>query len=154
MLNICIFEGHLTKDPEQKVTPRGLTITTITVAVNDAVKKNGETRTLFIPCTFFGSQAENVARYFRKGKAIQVFGMLRCDEITSKDNPLEKKEYWYLNAQKFEFPISEKNKMGYSAPAPLPQAPKQDAVEQNPSNVQSGFESSALSDLNDDDLPF
>lgn len=149
MLNICIFEGRLTKDPDLRKTQTGLSITNIVIAVDDAIKKNGEKQTLFLPCTFFGAQAENVAKFFRKGKAIQVYGSLKCDMIENKENPLEKKAMWFLNAQKFEFPISEQKKQQEGSPAPLPQTPN--GLET--SGFETNVKDSAL-DVVDDDLPF
>ena len=67
MLNNCIFEGRVVKDPELKRTAGGLSIANFTIAVDRSIKKEG-TSALFLPVTFYGSQADNIAKYFRKGR--------------------------------------------------------------------------------------
>lgn len=104
MLNNFIVEGRLTKDPELKKTPNGLSICNIMIACDRAVKREGKPP-LYIPATFFGAKAETVAKYFDKGKAIIVTGRLEGDLIEDKEHPGEKKTIFYIDAQTFEFPL-------------------------------------------------
>ncbi len=94
----------MTKDPELKKTPNGLSICNITIACDRTVKREGKPP-LFIPATFFGAKADNVAKFFTKGKAIIVTGRLEGDLINDKDHPGEKKTIFYIDAQTFEFPL-------------------------------------------------
>lgn len=127
MLNICTFEGCLTKDPETKRTKSGLTICNITIAV-DRSRKTGnpdKDRPLFLSVTLFGAQAESVARFFSKGRPIIVSGTLTCDQVDDQTRPDGKREYWYLIADRFDFPVSAKRAaeegQPVSEPKPKPQ---------------------------------
>lgn len=104
MFNLIAIEGRLVKDPETRRTPSGLAITKITLACDRTVKREGKPP-LYIDATFFGNQADNIAKYFRKGKAITVTGRLENDIFESKQNPGEKKTVFYINATSFEFPL-------------------------------------------------
>lgn len=108
MLNLCTFEGFLSSDPETKRTKSGLTICNITVAV-DKSRKTGNAekdKPLFLRVTLFGAQAESVAKFFHKGRAIIVSGTLCCDVVDDTKRIGEKREFWYLLADRFDFPIT------------------------------------------------
>ena len=145
MLNICTFEGCLTKDPEARRTKSGLTICNAVIAV-DKTRKTGDPekdRPLFLSVTFFGAQAENVAKYFHRGRPIIVTGTLVCDLVDDKNRPGEKREYWYLNANSFDFPANVKqNEDGQtlSEPKPAPKPRRESPLDD--------------SDVVTDDLPF
>jgi single-strand DNA-binding protein len=74
--------GNLTRDPEQRVTTAGLTITKFAVAVSrnykglDGTQKEEVT---FIDVDAFGKPAELIAQHFTKGKPILFEGRLRQD---------------------------------------------------------------------------
>lgn len=78
-LNICAISGNLTKDPELRATNSGVTIATLSVAVNDREKVNGEwsDRPSYFDVTVFGTTAENCAKYLAKGSHVEVQGKLR-----------------------------------------------------------------------------
>ena len=129
MFNLIAIEGRLVKDPETRRTPTGLAITKITLACDRTMKKEGKPP-LYIDATFFGNQADNIAKYFRKGKAIMVTGRLENDIFESKQNPGEKKTVFYINATSFEFPLGgdkggavAQESIGYGGVAPIPNAP-------------------------------
>lgn len=78
--------GRLTRDPEIRVTPAGLTVATYTLAVDRPVKKEGEERNAdFIRCTAFGKTAEFCERYLFKGTKIGVDGRIQTGSYTDKD---------------------------------------------------------------------
>lgn len=78
--------GRLTKDPEVRTTPAGLTVATYTLAVDRPVKKEGEERNAdFIRCTSFGKTAEFCERYLFKGTKIGVDGRIQTGSYTDKD---------------------------------------------------------------------
>ena len=145
MLNNCIFEGRLTKDPELKRTQSGLSIANFTIAVDRSIKKEGK-NALFLPVTFFGTQAENISKYFRKGRAIIVSGRLEGDEVEDRDRPGEKRTLYYLSGTSFDFPLTEKNSEK-SAAQPQGEAIKDDVPALGGSNLD-GLK------VTDDDLPF
>lgn len=146
MLNNCIFEGRVTKDPELKRTPSGLSIANFTIAVDRSVKKEGK-GALFLPVTFFGSQAENISKYFRKGRAIIVTGRLENDEYTDKMTG-DKKTVYFLSGTAFDFPLTEKNTEKPAAPA---QEPLGEIKDETPAFGGAGLDNI---DITDDDMPF
>lgn len=145
MLNSCIFMGNLTKDPETKRTPRGTVIANFTVAVNPSIKKEGK-EALFLNCTAFGSVAENIAKFFRRGRSIIVSGRLENDLVDDPKHPGEKRQLYWLNVSTFDFPDNgktTKQEQGGQAPA---------ASASEPLGAISDDSSDVISD--DDLLPF
>lgn len=87
MLNHVVLIGRLTRDPESRKTNTGLTVVSFTVAVDDSFKgPNGEKNTLFMNCSIFGTKAENVAKFVRKGSLVAVSGRLNQRKYTNRDN--------------------------------------------------------------------
>jgi single-strand DNA-binding protein len=85
--NKVILMGNLTRDPEVRVTPTGLTICKFTVACNRKFKsQDGQEKeeVAFIDVDSFGKQAETVSKYFSMGKPILVEGRLRQDKWEDK----------------------------------------------------------------------
>ena len=72
LVNKITIEGNLTADPESKIIPSGVTVTKISVAVNDRIKKGEEwkTETDFFNCEFWGKQAERLREWAKKGNKI------------------------------------------------------------------------------------
>ncbi len=80
--NKVIIGGRLTADPELKVTPAGVSVTSFTVAVN---RKSGENAAAdFFDVTAWRATAEFITRYFCKASSICIVGSLRRDEWVDK----------------------------------------------------------------------
>lgn len=88
MINRVIITGNLTRDPEVRSTQSGMSIMRLGVAVNDRRKNNqtGEWEDVpnFIDCVMFGTRAENVSRYLRKGSKVAIEGKLRWSSWEDK----------------------------------------------------------------------
>ena len=88
MINRVIITGNLTRDPEVRSTQSGMSIMRLGVAVNDRRKNNqtGEWEDVpnFIDCVMFGTRAENVSRYIRKGSKVAIEGKLRWSSWEDK----------------------------------------------------------------------
>lgn len=123
MFNTISIEGRLTRDPEFKTTSSGLAICNINVACDRDIKKEGKPA-LFIAVTFFGAMAENVNKWFKKGRGIIVTGRLENDVLEDKENPGKKRQVHYIAANAFSFPLSEGGgkKDNATKPEPMPQA--------------------------------
>ena len=80
--NISVLEGHLTKDPELKVTGSGKKICSFTVANNKHGKDAGEN---FIDCVAWEGRGETISKYFKKGSQIVVTGRLDQQAWKTKD---------------------------------------------------------------------
>lgn len=73
MLNRTVLVGRLTKDPEYRTTPNGVSVTTFTIAVNRTfTNAQGEREADFINCVTFRKQAENVNNYLSKGSLLAL----------------------------------------------------------------------------------
>ena len=77
-----IAMGNLTKAPELKTTPNGVSVCSFTIAVN---RERSEDKADFIPCVAWRGTAEFVSTYFSKGKPIGVEGTLQSRTYTDKD---------------------------------------------------------------------
>ncbi|NBQ49289.1 MAG: single-stranded DNA-binding protein, partial [Marivivens sp.] len=82
--NKVFLMGNLTRDPEMKQLPSGMAVCDIGMAVNDRVKNKQtgeyEDRANFVDCTAFGKTAENIVRFFTKGRPIFIEGKLRFEQ--------------------------------------------------------------------------
>lgn len=78
--SVCI-SGNLTREPEIRATASGTQVLSFGVAVNDRRKNNqtGEWEDYpnFVDCTMFGTRAEAVGRFLRKGRKVAIEGKLR-----------------------------------------------------------------------------
>lgn len=82
--NKVILMGNLTRDPEMRMLPSNMPVASFGLAVNDRFKNKQtdqwEERPNFIDCEAFGRTAENVGKFFSKGKPIFIEGKLRFDQ--------------------------------------------------------------------------
>ena len=78
-INEFIIDGNVTKDVELRYTPRGPPVATYTVAVDDVTGSGDDRRedTDYIPVTTYGRQAENDAKYLKKGSGVTVMGKIK-----------------------------------------------------------------------------
>lgn len=85
-MNRVVLAGRITKDPELRTSPNGVSFTAFTIAVNRAVANaQGERVADFINCVAFNKQAENLSRYIRKGGLIGVDGKLQTRTYQAQD---------------------------------------------------------------------
>ena len=78
MINRVILVGRLTKDPEYRQTPSGVSVATFTLAVNRTfTNSQGEREADFINIVVFRKQAENVSKYLSKGSLAGVDGRIQ-----------------------------------------------------------------------------
>ncbi|MDS3916685.1 single-stranded DNA-binding protein [Staphylococcus hominis] len=78
MINRVILVGRLTKDPEYRQTPNGVSVATFTLAVNRSfTNSQGEREADFINVVVFRKQAENVNKYLSKGSLAGVDGRIQ-----------------------------------------------------------------------------
>jgi single-strand DNA-binding protein len=103
--NKVIMMGNLTRDPEVRVTPGGLTICKFTVAMNRKFKsQDGQEKeeVSYVDVDSFGKQAEVISKYFSMGKPILVEGRLRQDKWEDK-NTKEKRSKLMVVLEGFSF---------------------------------------------------
>jgi len=77
MINQVVLVGRLTRDPELRHTQSNIANLRFTVAVNrQFANQQGERQADFINCVAWRAQAENMARFLRKGSLIGVTGRI------------------------------------------------------------------------------
>ena len=82
-MNRLFIVGNLTKDPEKRVTPQGLTVCSFTVAVNRRRGQNEETD--FFRVSAWRELGENCSKYLAKGRKVAVVGAVSVSTYTAQD---------------------------------------------------------------------
>jgi len=86
MINRVVLVGRLTRDPELKYTTNGIANLRFSVAVNRTfTNQNGERQADFINCVAWRGQAENMAKFLRKGSLIGVEGRIETGSYQAQD---------------------------------------------------------------------
>ena len=83
MVNHLTMQGRFVADPELKSTNGGTSVTNFRVAWSEKYKENENK--CFLECKAFGTQAEHVCRFFRKGQEAVVEGKLNTEEWENKE---------------------------------------------------------------------
>ncbi len=86
--NKILLMGNLTRDPQLSYTPSQTAVVDFGLATNRRwTAQDGSQRdeTCFVDCRAFGRMAENINKFFRKGKPIFVEGRLSFDSWTGQD---------------------------------------------------------------------
>ena len=85
-MNKVLLVGRLTRDPEMRTTGTGMVVTKFSVAVNhNFTDRNGERGVDYINCSAFNRQAENIAKYCKKGSLVSVEGSIRTGSYDAPD---------------------------------------------------------------------
>lgn len=85
-MNKVLLVGRLTRDPEMRTTATGMVVTRFSVAVNhNFTDRNGERGVDYINCSAFNRQAENIAKYCKKGSLVSVEGSIRTGSYDAQD---------------------------------------------------------------------
>lgn len=78
MLNKVILMGRLTREPEIRSTPQGISTCSFSLAVDRNFVRQGEERKAdFINCVAWRQTAEFISKYFTKGNLIAVEGSIQ-----------------------------------------------------------------------------
>lgn len=77
-MNKVFLVGRITRDPELKYTTSNVAVVSFSVAINRTFQNaQGEYEADFINCVAWRRQAENLARFVRKGQQIGIDGRLQ-----------------------------------------------------------------------------
>ncbi len=86
MMNRIVLVGRLTRDPELRRTPNDIPVCSFTLAIDDRMKDaNGQKVTSYIGVTVWNNQADNVAKFLKKGSLCGVDGRIRQRTFERKD---------------------------------------------------------------------
>ena len=166
-INRVNITGNLTRDPELRATQGGTQVLHLGVAVNDRRRNpqsgNWEDYPNFIDCVMFGTRAEAIQRYLRKGTKVAIEGRLR---YSSWERDGQKRSKIEVVVDEIEF-MSSRNDAGQQgggyaaqqapsvAPAPQVQQPaQQQAPYQTPAPAPAPVAAPPAADVYDEDIPF
>ena len=142
-MNKAILIGNLTKDPEVRTTPSGVSVCSFTVAINRRFKnQNGEQATDYIPVICWRKTAELCGQYLAKGRKVSVIGEIQTRSYDAKDGT--KRYVTEVVADEVEFLSPRGESGGFERRYTAPQAETGRSVQ----------ESDGFADIEDDELPF
>ncbi len=145
-LNKAIIYGNLTRDPELKALPSGMSVCSMSIATNrvynDRDGKKQES-TDYHNVVVFGKQAENSAKYLSKGNGVYVEGRI---QTRSWDKDGQKQYRTEIVADRVQF--GPKN--GSGGGAPTGQAPATPADDGKAPAIPDYPEE----EINPEDIPF
>lgn len=93
--NRIILVGRLTRDPEPKMTPSGVPVTTFAIAVDrpqssEARQQNAAKETDFFDIVCWRQTAEYAANYLTKGKLVLAEGRVQIRSYTDREGQQRK----------------------------------------------------------------
>jgi len=87
-INRVVLTGNLTRDPELRSLPSGMSVCSLRVAVNTRRKGatgEWEDKPNYFDVTVWGAQGENCARFLAKGRPVAIDGRLEWREWEAQD---------------------------------------------------------------------
>lgn len=90
MLNIVAINGRLVADPEIRVTNSGVSVCTVTIAVERNFTNNGERVCDFIDVVLWKQNAEFLSKYFKKGTMVAINGTIQTRLYEDKNGTKHK----------------------------------------------------------------
>lgn len=87
-INSVVFSGNLTRDPELRATASGMAVCNLRLASNTRRKNASgewEDKPNYFDLTVWGSQAENCAKYLKKGSPINFQGRAEWREWEDRE---------------------------------------------------------------------
>ena len=115
---VCII-GRLTRQPELRVSPSGVSVTSFTLAVDRRPDASGNKEADFIDIVLFSKLAEITTKYCDKGKLVAVEGRIQTRSFETKDG--QKRKVFEIIGDNVQFlsPKSKKDESdGFDTPKP------------------------------------
>ena len=152
MINRTVLVGRLTKDPELKYTSSNIAFARFTMAVNRTFTgPSGEREADFIQCIVWRKQAENLARFVRKGSLVGIEGRIQTGSYDDKDGIRKYTTDVVCDSVQFLEPKGQdNNNNNNSQDRGFNNDHKQNFYEEKPQKKQSV----PSIDVTEDDLPF
>ena len=142
-MNKAILIGNLTKDPEVRTTPNGVTVCTFSIAVNRrGTNQAGERVADFFNIVAWRQLGELCGKYLAKGRKVSVIGEIQTRSYDAKDG--SKRYITEIVADEVEF-LTPKGQDSGSGNGGYERAYERQAAPQAP----EGF-----TEIDDDQLPF
>lgn len=146
-MNVVSLMGRLTADPEVRQTPNGVSVCAFSIAVDRY--SNGERKADFINCVAWRSNAENIAKYFKKGSMIAINGNIQTRQYQDKDTGKNRTAFEIL-VERFHFTGSNQGSGTAEKPSPEISYAEPSAPAYQPQ--QQGFEPPKTSRFSTSDL--
>ena len=153
-INRVVLTGYLTRDPELRSLPSGMSVCSLRVACNTRRKNNAtgdwEDKPNYFDVTVWGAQGENCARFLAKGRPVAIDGRLEWREWETQDG--QKRQAIDIIADAVQFLGGRDDAMGgggngFTARSDVPA----DTRDFEPAGTPSGGGGSSAGD---DDIPF
>ena len=137
-INLVIIGGNLARDPELRTTPKGSAVAQFSIANNRKWRDDSGTDredVAFIDCEAWGKTAENIAKFFAKGRPIIVEGRLKQDAWEDKATG-QKRSRVKVSVSAFHFVGSKQDtpatsETGRNAPQQAPSATSQGGADED-----------------------
>lgn len=100
-INSVVLVGRLTRAPELRITPTGVSVATVTLAVDRRPSGDGSKEADFVDVVFFSKLAEIVCKYQDKGSMIGVEGRIQTRSFETKDG--QKRKVFEIVADNVQF---------------------------------------------------
>jgi single-strand DNA-binding protein len=150
-INKAILVGNLTRDPEKKALPSGMTVTSFSIATNRTWKdKDGKKQESvdYHNIVIFGKPADTAAQYLKKGQSVFVEGRIQTRSWDDKDG---KKQYrTEIVADSFQFG-PKTGGAGFEGGSPAQERPSEPT---DTPEMSSGSIDYPADDINPEDIPF
>ena len=122
--NRIILVGRLTRDPELRATPDGISVVRFALAVDRGMRAGEERQTDFFDIVAFRQLADNVANYVTKGRLVLVEGRLQTRSYTDREGNRRKAYEVIADTVRFlERPREGEPEAGVDMPASAAAAP-------------------------------
>ncbi len=147
-MNKVILIGNLTRDPETRTTPQGVSLCSFGLAVNRRRKAEGQQDVDFFNVTAWRQLGDLCARYLSKGRKVCVVGQIQIRTYDAQDGT--KRTAVDIVADDVEF-LSSAQQGGDYSPSYAPQGAAHPAAP-----APSGFSpaESGFTQVDEDELPF
>ena len=112
-INRVVMTGNLTRDPELRSLPSGMSVCSLRIACNTRRKGASgewEDKPNYFDVTVWGAQGENCARYLAKGRPVAIDGRLEWREYETETGRSAR--------QSISSPIPCSSSAGVTTPAP------------------------------------
>ena len=151
MINRTVLVGRLTKDPEVRFTSSNIAYARFTIAVNRTfANPSGEREADFIQCIAWRKQAENLARFVRKGSLVGVEGRIQTGSYDDKEGNRKYTTDVVCDSVQFLEPKNQDNNNNNSY---APREPKERNNQYQERQGQKKQNTPSI-DVSEDDLPF
>ena len=155
-MNKLVIIGALVRDPEQRVTPSGISVTTFSVACNRKHRQEGQPDADFFRVTAWRQLGENCAKYLSKGRKVCVVGPVSVSTYTGQDG--KTRASMEVTAEDVEFLTPKDTSATAVGGPPSPKGNAQDAEERYRAEERDAIQNEGkyvdATPESEDDLPF